>query len=122
MEEESIHDDSKQTRSEFLDERNVPEEVGEKEEKVEAISRPREENERQADGSMVMLDDYMKPDNPTLSDAAGNKETSTDDGENHGAVFVGHPNGGSTENAESTESFEFANGSDETSSWESFSG
>eukprot|EP00112_Aurelia_sp_Birch-Aquarium-sp1_P012163 Seg2556.1 transcript_id=Seg2556.1/GoldUCD/mRNA.D3Y31 product="TraB domain-containing protein" protein_id=Seg2556.1/GoldUCD/D3Y31 len=75
---------------------------------------------------LAIVEDYIQQEEPMPAqkdDEAGDseidvlKEQKDENSDvNHDIEIVG------AENAESTESFEFANGSDETSSWESFSG
>ena len=78
------------------------------------------------DEVLAIVEDYIQQEEPMpvkKDDGVGDsdvdvlkeqKEENCD--VNHDIEIVG------ADNAESTESFEFANGSDETSSWESFSG
>lgn len=126
MEEDKNKDDSNEPRVQPLEDVNQPEEMDKEDEirREELMSSAIADNPRgkQADESLQMFDDYIKRDDPMESDNAFNKQQTNEDGESHGAVIVSHANGGSTDQAESTESYEFANGSDETSSWESFSG
>ena len=120
MEEARTRDETKDSTAQPMEERNLPEEAEKKDESVEATFE--DLDRKQTDESMVVVGDGVKQDDFTQSNLVGSIEQSTDNGENNGTVIVGHPNGVNTENAESTESFEFANGSDETSSWESLSG
>lgn len=81
--------------------------------------------DKQTEG-LAIVEDYIQQEEPMpvqKDDEAGDsdidvlKEQKDENSDvNHDIEIVG------AENAESTESFEFANGSDETSSWESFSG
>ena len=120
MEEAGIRDETKESSPQVLEERNLQEELERKDRPIGTIFK--DLDGKQTEESMVVLGDSIKPDDPTQREFVGSTEQSTENEENHGALLAGHPNGSSTENAESTESFEFANGSDETSSWESLSG
>lgn len=120
MEEARIRDETEDSSAQPLEERNLPEEAEKKDGSVEITFE--DLDRKQTDESMVVVGDGVKQDEFAQSNLVGSREPSMGNGEDHGTVLVGHSNGVNTENAESTESFEFANGSDETSSWESLSG
>ena len=120
MEEAKIQDDREEPIAKALEEGNRPEGAEKEDKSAETVVQ--KTDSKQTDDSIVVVSDSIKQDDLTQSDLSSDREQIASNGDNHGAFVVGHQNGGSTGNAESTESFEFANGSDETSSWDSLSG
>ena len=120
MEEAIVYDDREEPIARALEEGNRSEEAEKRDKPAEAVVE--KTDSKQVDDSIVVLSDSIKQDDLAQSDLSNDREQIASNGDNHGAFVVGHQNGGSTGNAESTESFEFANGSDETSSWDSLSG
>ena len=105
---------------------SLPEEEGKKGLDEKPDDKGLAEAQDKQDEGLAIVEDYIQQEEPMpmkKDDAVGNsdvdvlKEEKEENSDvNHDIEIVG------ADNAESTESFEFANGSDETSSWESFSG
>ena len=120
MEEEDLSNSSSKPR--VVGERSLTEEA-EMEDKVgEKADIVSESIDAQTEESLPLYGDCNKEETPAVGYETSNDMQLNLNEENEGAVIISHANGENTDKAESTESFEFANGSDETSSWESFSG